>query len=75
MDELEKFDIIEKVNEPSRWVSPVVAVPKPGGDIRLCVDMRQANQAVKGVRDFIPTIYELLQDINESTVFSKLDIK
>ena len=75
LDELEKFDIIEKVNEPSRWVSPVVAVPKPGGDRRLYVDMRLANQAVKGVRHFIPTIYELLQDINESTVFSKIDIK
>ena len=75
LDELEKLDIIEKVNEPSKWISPVVVVPKPGGDIRLCVDMRQPNEAVKRVRHFIPTIDELLQDMNESTVFSKLDIK
>ncbi|MCG8032586.1 MAG: aspartyl protease family protein, partial [Candidatus Thiodiazotropha taylori] len=75
LDELEKMDIIEKVNEPSKWVSPVVVVPKPGGDIRLCVDMRQANQAVKRVRHFIPTIDELLQDMNESKVFSKIDIQ
>ena len=37
--------------------------------------MRQPNEAVKRVRHFIPTIDELLQDMNESTVFSKLDIK
>ena len=31
LDELESMDIIEKVNSPSRWVSPVVVVPKPNG--------------------------------------------
>ena len=30
-------------------------VPKPSGDIRLCVDMRQANMAVKRERFPIPT--------------------
>ena len=43
LDELEKLDIIEKVNEPSEWISPVVLVPKSNGNIRLCVDMCQAN--------------------------------
>ena len=48
LDELENNDIIEKVNEPSNWVSPVVVVPKghDGSDIKLCVDMRQANAAI-----------------------------
>ena len=46
LDELVKLDIIEKVSGPNSWVSPVVVVPKPSGDIRLCVDMRQANMAV-----------------------------
>ena len=75
LDELEKLDVIEKVNEPSEWISPVVVVLKPNGDIRLCVDMRQANQAVKRVHHPTPTIDELLQDMNESKFFSKLDIK
>ena len=75
LDELERLDIIEKVNEPSEWISPVVVVPKPGDDIRLCVDMRRANQAVKRVHHPIPTVDELLQELNNSKVFSKLDIK
>ena len=58
LDELEKSDIIERVNEPSRFVSPVV-VPKPV-DTFICRYARQANQSVKRVRHFIPTIDELL---------------
>ena len=74
LDELVELDIIEKVSGPSSWVSPVVVVPKPSGDIRLCVDMRQANRAVKRERYPIPTIDEVLQDLNQSKFFSKLDL-
>ena len=76
LKELEDLDIIEKVDGPSSWVSPVVVVPKAGGkDIRLCVDMRQANQAVRRERYPIPTVDEVFQDLNQGKIFSKLDIK
>ena len=48
----------------------VVVVPKPSGDICLCVDMRQANTAVKRGRLPIPTTDEVLQDLNQSKFFS-----
>ena len=54
LDELEKLDIIEKAEGPTPWVSPVVIVPKKN-DIRLCVDMRQANEAV--IRERHPNTY------------------
>lgn len=55
-------------------MSPVVRVPKHSGDdIRLCVDMHQANTAVKRVRHPIPTIDELLHEMNASIIFSKFD--
>ena len=75
LDELEELNIIEKVTTPSSWISPVVIVPKKNGDVRLCIDMRQANTAVKRIKHPIPTIDEVLQDLNNSTMFSKLDIK
>ena len=74
LDELVELDIIEKVSGPSSRVSPVLVVPKPSGDIRLCVDIRQANMAVKRERFPTPTIDEVLQDLNQSKFFSKLDL-
>jgi hypothetical protein len=73
--ELEQYDIIEKVDGPSKWVSPVVVIPKKNDEIRLCIDMRRANKAVIRERYCIPTVDEILQDLNQSKVYSKLDIK
>ena len=75
LKELEELDIIEKTTGPTHWVSPVIVVPKSDGDIRLCVDMRKANLAVKRKRHPIPTIEELLQEMNQSKILSKLDVK
>lgn len=75
LDDLESQDIIEKVNAPTPWVSPVIIVPKPNGDIRLCVDMRQANALIIRERHPIPTVDEILYNVNGSEVFSKLDLR
>ena len=75
-DELLKEDIIEEVHSsPTEWVSLFVVVPKLDGYIRICVDMRRANEAIERERHPIPTIKEVLHDLNRSTVFSKLDLK
>ena len=49
LSELEQQDIIERVpdNQPTPWISPIVAVPKKNGGVRICVDMREANAAIK----------------------------
>ena len=66
--------IIEPAQGPTSWVSPVVVVPK-GSGVRLCVDMRRANEAIIRERHPIPTVDEVLEELNQNTVFSKLDIK
>ena len=60
---------------PAPWVNPVVIVPKNNGEIRLCIDMRQANRAIMRRRYPIPTVDEVLHTMNGSKVFSKLDLK
>ena len=55
LDRLEQLDIIEKVDGPTDWVSPVVIAPKKNGDIRICVDIRKANEAIKRERHITPT--------------------
>ena len=45
IDELLDLDIIERVDGPTPWVNPVVVVPKSGGDIRMCLDMRRGQRS------------------------------
>ena len=46
LDELLKFDGIEKVERSTSEVNPFVVVEKPNSDIRIWLDMRQANQTI-----------------------------
>ena len=78
LDELLEKGIIEEIPEatPTRWVSPLVVVPKAGSqDIRVCIDMRRANEAIVRERHPIPTLQEVIYDLNSATVFSKIDLK
>ena len=69
-------DIIEPAVGATPWVSPVVLVPKPKqpGGVRLCVDVREANKAISRERHLLPTLDEVIHDLNGATVFSKLDL-
>ena len=40
------MDIVEWLDAPTSWLSPVLAAPEATGDIRLCVDMRKANESI-----------------------------
>lgn len=64
LNELVQADIIEKVSGLVTWASPVVIVSKPDSSIRLCVDMRQANEAIVRYNYPVPLVDELLLDIN-----------
>ncbi len=56
-------------------ISPLVVVPKQNGDIRICVDMRQANTAVERERFPLPNIDEILEEMNGAKYYSKHDLK
>ena len=75
ISELIEADIIEPVDGPTPWVNPVVVVPKSNDEIRLCIDMRRANEAIVRGRHPIPTVDEILQGMNSSKIFSKLGLK
>ncbi len=47
--------------------------PKKTG-IRICVDMRAANQAIERERHPVPTVEDLIVDLNGATVFSKIGL-
>jgi hypothetical protein len=72
-------NIIEKIGNtgtPTPWVSPIVTPPKKNPEeIRVCVDMREANKAIIRERHLLPTVEELIHDLNNASVFSKIDLK
>ena len=72
----EELGVIERVEGATPWISPLVVVPKPKteGQIRVCVDMRQANEAIVRERHITPTITQLVNDLNVAAIFSKLDL-
>lgn len=76
LENLENDDIIEKVEGPTPWISPIVIVPKSSDpmDVRLCVDMREANRAIQRERHLTPTIDDIICDLNGARIFSKLDL-
>lgn len=74
IDELLEQGIIDKVNEPSQWISLVVPVPK-GDDVRVCIDMRRANEAVQRENHPLPTMEDFLPHIGKGQFFTKLDVK
>ena len=55
--------------------APILFVPKKNGELRLCVDYRGLNAITIKNRYPLPLISELLDRLNGSTVFSKIDLK
>ena len=70
---MESRDIIVKVEEPTDWCSPIVPIPKSSGDVRICVDLKRLNAAVRRERYILPTAADLFHQLRGSTVFSTLD--
>ena len=76
IEKLLEDEIIEKVpdTQATPWISPIVAVPKGDDSVRICVDMRKANQAIQRVRHPIPTVDDVNLQLTGAKVFSKLDL-
>ena len=75
LNNLKQQGIVEKVEGPTPWVSPLVIIPKKNGGVRVCVDTRMANAAIKRERHPTPTVDDLIHILNGATVFLKLDLR
>ena len=73
--DLEKQGILEKVTEPTAWISNSVYREKPDGSIRVCIDPSQTiNKAIEVPKYPIPTVDELLPKLNSAKFFSCVDV-
>ncbi|CAM1322183.1 Uncharacterised protein r2_g3063 [Pycnogonum litorale] len=70
---LEIDDIIRPITSPTEWCAPIVAVPKKNGKVRLCVDFTKLNEGVMRENFPLPTTDQLLAQLGNAKIFSKLD--
>ncbi|MCP4475314.1 MAG: hypothetical protein GY821_12280, partial [Gammaproteobacteria bacterium] len=50
----------------SDWASPIVAVSKPDGSVRICVDFRKVNEVTKSLQYPLPRQDDVLEKIGIS---------
>ena len=73
--ELERMEkgVIEKVTEPTDWVNSMVVVEKPNKVVRICLDPRDLNKAIKREQYPMKTIEEVAAKLSDAKIFSVLD--
>ena len=67
--------IIAKVDIPTDWVNSIVCATKPRGGIRLCLDPRDLNRAIKRPHHVTPTLDDILPKLNGAKYFTILDAR
>jgi len=75
LDKMESDGVIRRVTEPTDWVSSLAYSHKKGGALRICLDPRHLNKALKRPHHKTPTVEELTHKFQGSKIFSKLDAK
>ena len=75
LDRMVEAGILEKVplNEPADWVSSLVCVNKPDGSIRVCVDPKDLNVAIKREHYPLPLVDDIAANCAGATLFSTLE--
>lgn len=68
-------DIIEPHEGPAPWISNPVLTPKDNDSIRVTLDMRIPNTAIKTTNLPIPRVDDVKTKLSGSKYFSKLDLK
>ncbi|GFO17503.1 polyprotein [Plakobranchus ocellatus] len=71
---MERKGVIKKVQVPTEWVKGLVIVEKQDSkDIRLCLDPRNLNKAIKREHHPLPTNEEITTRLTGAKEFSKLE--
>lgn len=75
LDAMEQLEVIEPVTEATDWVSSLVVTKKPNGQLRVCLDPKDLNRAIKRPHHRSITTEEITHQLSGSTIFTKLDAR
>jgi hypothetical protein len=68
-------NIITPVTEPSDWISALLVVNKPQSGVRICIDLKPLNKALKRDHYAMPVIDDVLPQLSKAKVFFTVDAK
>uniref|UniRef100_A0A1A8L2U7 Gypsy retrotransposon integrase-like protein 1 n=1 Tax=Nothobranchius pienaari TaxID=704102 RepID=A0A1A8L2U7_9TELE len=75
LDDMEKNGIIIKVKEPTEWVNGLVVAEKRNGNLRVCLDPRELNKAIKRPHYPLPTLDDITPKLAGAQYFRVMDAR
>ena len=73
--DLEEKGIVASVVTPTDWVHKLVITEKPDGGMRVCLDQKALNKAIKRERYEIPTRSDVQSRLSGMKIFTVIDMK
>ena len=67
--------VMQKVTKSTDWVNSLVTVEKPNGSIRICLDPKDLNDAIKRPHYPNKTLDDILPDLTDAKIFSRFDAR
>ena len=74
LDRLVELEALAPVDERTEWTGKFVATRKKSGDVRICIDPKPRNEALRRARYQLPVLDEILPKISKARIFSKVDL-
>ncbi|XP_020892402.1 uncharacterized protein K02A2.6 [Exaiptasia diaphana] len=74
LENLTKSGIISKVDRATDWVNSLVIIEKRDGSLRLCLDPKELNQAIKREYYNPPTAEEISSRLSGMELFTVIDM-
>ena len=75
LERLVEIGVLIPVEEPTVWVSQMAVVKRPDGSLRIFIDPQPLNDALQRGHYRLPTLDDVLPNLNNAKVFRKLDVK
>ena len=75
LDAMVDQEIIRPITEPTDWVNSLTYASKANGKLRICLDPKDLNKAIRRCHHRTPTLEEMTHQLAGSKWFSKLDAK
>lgn len=74
LDRYEADGHLTSVSEPTEWISNMVIVKQPE-KVRICIDPKSLNQALKRSHYIMPTLEDVLHKLPRARIFTLVDAR